>query len=233
MTQAEVLPILGEDGSISSLAPLILHVYMLYPESDLDRNNAIDIALRDGAAMALGEAEEFSRFSKLIFKDAPTRTQNGRLCGCLAIQMLRNIKKYGEKKKMKAAFLVSEWVSTQRDSSGRSVSSDANNLQSKMWPKFESVAHLWAAHEILDEVTVRKALFEESNALDRFLKVSAWFQRELTVMQLVANEVPHAVPKRYMSAVTDGSFSINIPDLSDWEIARMREYRNKNAGPPR
>lgn len=214
---------------LSAGAAFWVFSYMIFPDDPVTAKRIAHATYEDFA-----DNSSFSPVSDLGKRTFLSKLNHGRLCGTIALQVVRNHQNTGNPDLLKAQYAVSELAHSLETNDGKTVPSDFRNLK-KSFKFFKSVLHLWAAQEVMliarDYEGTRgtlPAILSCEKEMPVFLKVAAWFELQLT--PLLHNWHPLQIPDVFKMPVIQGELSVHLPPNTPEMEGALATYQNKGPG---
>lgn len=189
------LPIVDSDGNFRERAGLWAWCYLMFPDAEFEAERAGVCLFEENESIAAGTQPGYGKVGRAVQDVLLKDLLLGRLSGLVFWQMYLNKSARGEARFKQALFTVSEWASTTKTVSGRSLPSDPRRLK-RNFKRFRNAMYFWGVFDLMDPTDLED-LFGGSGDPEPFLKFLA-----------AAAEL-----ERRCDAV---GFEVDNPALKDW-----------------
>ena len=122
----------------------------------------------------------------------------------------------------KAVYMVSKWASVIKDSSGKSLPSDATRLR-KTFNKLKNVIHYWAAYQLLANQEKKDLLFSDA-AFNKLMQLAHDMQTFFDESKAFDGWHPWRIPEQYVRSIRGKRYVINLPNETEWVHKTLSEY---------
>lgn len=228
------LPIFEADGAPALHRRIIGFCYLTNPSSEQDALRALEVLVAENEAMDAGLQSGFGAIGKLVNKHCEKQIRWHRMAGLVLLQMIHNQRERGAPDYGKARFAISEWASTARTKSGRSLPSDGVRLK-QLFQAAKPAVHYWAAHEVLEH-REQEIVFHDEATFTKLMIAAAAIQFEVFEHDFQSQTdalrcwEPWLVPRQFAAPVASGEIKVSIPAERE-EVKRLLDsYRNKVFG---